>query len=69
MTKTPTHSAIMRTDLPLPGRRQGKVRDIYEATLGNGTAALLIIASDRISAFGRGHAQRGAGQGGRSHAD
>jgi len=46
-----TREAMMRTDLPLPGRRQGKVRDIYEATLADGTAALVIIATDRISAF------------------
>ncbi len=50
-------NALMKTDLPLPGRRQGKVRDIYEAALPAGglvpreTHALLIIASDRISAF------------------
>jgi phosphoribosylaminoimidazole-succinocarboxamide synthase len=43
--------ALVRTDLPLPGRRQGKVRDIYEAKLDDGTDVLLIIASDRISAF------------------
>ncbi len=42
---------LMHTDLPLPGRRQGKVRDIYEANLDDGTDVLLIIASDRISAF------------------
>ena len=54
MNQTATMSstqAIMRTDLPLPGRRQGKVRDIYECTLADGTEALVIIASDRISAF------------------
>ncbi len=49
MTATTT-DALMSTSLSLPGRRQGKVRDIYEADL-NGTAALVIIASDRISAF------------------
>lgn len=42
---------LMYTDLPLPGRRQGKVRDIYDAKTTDGTDALLIIASDRISAF------------------
>lgn len=42
---------LMRTDLSLPGQRQGKVRDIYQATLDDGTDVLLIIASDRISAF------------------
>src|SRR5205085_5596657 len=35
----------------LPGRRQGKVRDIYTMKLRDGTEALLIVASDRISAF------------------
>jgi len=42
---------VMRTDLPLPGRRQGKVRDIYEARLADGREALVLIATDRISAF------------------
>lgn len=42
---------VMATDLPYAGRRQGKVRDIYDVTLDNGTEALAIIASDRISAF------------------
>ena len=45
-------AAVFQTDLPLPGRRQGKVRDIYEvpATAGR-PPSLLIVASDRISAF------------------
>jgi phosphoribosylaminoimidazole-succinocarboxamide synthase len=43
--------AMLKTDLPLSGRRQGKVRDIYEARLADGTEALLIVASDRVSAF------------------
>ena len=44
--------AVYETDLPLPGRRQGKVRDIYDvpATAGR-PPSLLIVASDRISAF------------------
>ena len=46
-----TNAALMQTDLPLANRRQGKVRDIYEATLNDGSEVLLIIASDRISAF------------------
>ena len=50
-TLTMTHDALMRTDLPLPNRRQGKVRDIYDASLKDGTPALVIIASDRVSAF------------------
>ena len=43
--------ALMQTNLALPGRRQGKVRDIYQTTLRDGTDALVIIATDRISAF------------------
>src|SRR3954467_8905851 len=38
-------SALMQTELPFPVRR-GKVRDVYD--LGD---ALLIVATDRISAF------------------
>ena len=37
---------LTRTDLPLPLLRRGKVRDVYD--LGD---ALLLVASDRISAF------------------
>lgn len=48
---TATTDAVLKTDLPLPGRRQGKVRDIYQAKLNDGTDVLLIIASDRISSF------------------
>ncbi len=39
-------AAVTRTDLPLPVRR-GKVRDVYD--LGDGT--LVIVATDRLSAF------------------
>jgi phosphoribosylaminoimidazole-succinocarboxamide synthase len=39
-------AAVKSTDLPLPVRR-GKVRDVYD--LGDGT--LVIVATDRISAF------------------
>ncbi len=42
---------LMETNLPLPNRRQGKVRDIYDTTLRNGDAGVLIVATDRISAF------------------
>ena len=42
---------LMQTTLPLPHRRQGKVRDIYDARLADGTEALVIVASDRLSAF------------------
>ncbi|MDP7009558.1 MAG: phosphoribosylaminoimidazolesuccinocarboxamide synthase [Phycisphaerales bacterium] len=45
-------SAVYQTDLPFPSRRQGKVRDIYQIPASDGQAAsVLIIASDRISAF------------------
>jgi phosphoribosylaminoimidazole-succinocarboxamide synthase len=37
---------LTRTDLPLPLLRRGKVRDVYD--LGD---ALLMVASDRVSAF------------------
>lgn len=44
--------ALFATDLPLPGRRQGKVRDIYQVpAINDQPSRVLIIASDRISAF------------------
>ena len=43
--------ALMETRLNLPNRRSGKVRDLYDATLESGKEALLIVATDRISAF------------------
>ncbi len=43
--------ALVRTDLALPNHRSGKVRDLYDVSLPDGTGALLIIATDRISAF------------------
>lgn len=42
---------VLQTNLNLPNRRQGKVRDLYDVRLQNGGAALLIVATDRISAF------------------
>lgn len=42
--------ALMNTDLALPNRRTGKVRDIYDVDLG-AESGLLIVATDRISAF------------------
>ncbi|HEX7243428.1 MAG TPA: phosphoribosylaminoimidazolesuccinocarboxamide synthase [Longimicrobiaceae bacterium] len=39
-------AAIARTDLPFPLLRRGKVRDVYD--LGD---ALLMVATDRVSAF------------------
>jgi phosphoribosylaminoimidazole-succinocarboxamide synthase len=41
-----TAPVIVSTDLPLPLHARGKVRDVYEAG-----EALLIVATDRISAF------------------
>ncbi len=47
-----TTSAVYETSLPLDGRRQGKVRDIYQIPPQDGNSgSVLIIASDRISAF------------------
>lgn len=46
MTKT-----VTETHLTLPNKRQGKVRDLYDVTLANGDPGLLIVATDRISAF------------------
>jgi phosphoribosylaminoimidazole-succinocarboxamide synthase len=43
---------VVRTDLPLGVRRQGKVRDVYMLpTTGGQPARVLIVATDRISAF------------------
>lgn len=39
-------ATVLRTDLPVGSKRQGKVRDIYD--LGD---RLLLVATDRISAF------------------
>jgi phosphoribosylaminoimidazole-succinocarboxamide synthase len=47
-----TSTAVFETHLPLPGRRQGKVRDIYQIPAVQGQPGrVLIVASDRISAF------------------
>jgi len=43
--------ALLRTDLSLPNKRTGKVRDLYDLTLPNGDDGLLIIATDRVSVF------------------
>lgn len=43
---------VFETNLPLPNRRQGKVRDIYDIPSESGSPdRLLIVASDRLSAF------------------
>lgn len=44
--------AVLNTELPLPGRRSGKVRDVYRLDDGpGGEPAVVIVATDRISAF------------------
>ena len=43
--------ALLKTDLNLKNHRTGKVRDLYDVELADGEPALLIIATDRISAF------------------
>lgn len=43
--------ALLETRLDLPNRRSGKVRDLYDVTLESGEQALLIVATDRVSAF------------------
>ena len=43
--------AIVSTDLPLSNRRSGKVRDLYDMTLTDGSAGVLIVATDRVSVF------------------
>ncbi len=42
--------ALLATDLPFP-KRSGKVRDVYDVSDEAGQPALLIVATDRISAF------------------
>ena len=49
-TSARSSRAVFRTDLSLPGRRQGKVRDVYR-TGDAPQSPLLIVATDRISAF------------------
>ncbi|MFG0257209.1 MAG: phosphoribosylaminoimidazolesuccinocarboxamide synthase [Phycisphaerales bacterium JB043] len=45
--------ALLSTDLALPNRRQGKVRDVYdlEPAASGGAERLLVISTDRLSAF------------------
>ena len=47
-----TSSPVLETSLQgLQLHRRGKVRDVYEVALDSGETALLMIATDRISAF------------------
>ena len=45
--------ALTKTSLPLPLIARGKVRDVYDSGLNSGEykGAMLIVATDRISAF------------------
>ena len=54
---------VMETNLSLPNKRSGKVRDLYDVELADGSEALLIIATDRISAFDVVLANGAAGKG------
>ena len=47
---TDHYETVFRTDLPLPERREGKVRDLYAMPDGTGRG-VLIVATDRVSAF------------------
>ncbi|MFM7808663.1 MAG: phosphoribosylaminoimidazolesuccinocarboxamide synthase [Planctomycetota bacterium] len=50
--QTAIEPAIVSTDLPLPGRRSGKVRDLYDLPTQPGeTPRVLVVATDRVSAF------------------
>jgi len=52
MTTMTDANAITATNLPLPNRRQGKARDVYMISADGSTPPrMVIIASDRISAF------------------
>ncbi len=42
---------LISTDLPLENKRTGKVRDLYDLKLKDGSDGILIVATDRISAF------------------
>ena len=47
----PTYHPVLETDLPLPNKRRGKVRDVYDCTTTSGQEAILLVATDRLSAF------------------
>ncbi|HTR21175.1 MAG TPA: phosphoribosylaminoimidazolesuccinocarboxamide synthase [Gemmatimonadales bacterium] len=47
MTMAPPRAPLVASSLPLPLLRRGKVREMYEVD----AASLLMIASDRVSAF------------------
>ncbi|MBL1218031.1 MAG: phosphoribosylaminoimidazolesuccinocarboxamide synthase [Planctomycetes bacterium] len=53
MTQIDPHPVVVQTDLPYPNKKSGKVRDIYDLPAIDPQQAsdLLIIATDRLSAF------------------
>lgn len=48
---TPSDRPVTTTNLRLPGKRSGKVRDVYDLPPDALGPRLLIVATDRISAF------------------
>lgn len=51
MAQTSAPSVVTTTDLPFKVFRKGKVRDVYDVSDMMGRGALLMVATDRISAF------------------
>jgi phosphoribosylaminoimidazole-succinocarboxamide synthase len=51
MAQAAAPSVVTTTDLPFKVFRKGKVRDVYDVTAEVGRPALLMVATDRISAF------------------
>ncbi len=45
------NEALLTTNLPLDNRKIGKVRDLYDIPLPDGTTGILIVTADRVSAF------------------
>jgi len=45
------HPPVIRTDLNLPRRREGKVRDVYDLPPDSEGPRTLLVATDRLSAF------------------
>ena len=48
---TEATAAVFQTDLALPDRREGKVRDVYRVPVNTGPDQVLIVATDRLSAY------------------
>ncbi|MEA3136567.1 MAG: phosphoribosylaminoimidazole-succinocarboxamide synthase [Thermoplasmata archaeon] len=51
MAQAAASSVVTTTDLPFKVFRKGKVRDVYDISAEMGRPALLMVATDRISAF------------------